>query len=535
MHRLFSKNRVLLLALVILIIYIVLAIKLITLTFTTNTKPTNFSYIESNKPQILDRNNNLLAANIPVSNIFAHPKKIEDKQNVARHIANIIPTASYRQILSLLNQNKNFVWLSKKVTPNQEAKVLALGYKGIDSQKLYKRFFPYSNLTSHVIGYVDEDNIGCAGIERYAQNLFNSSESINTSIDIKIQNIVSEQLDIYIEKFTAEGGVGIVVDATNSEVVALVSKPDFDPNNFNKSSSTAIFNKASLGVYEIGSVFKPVIMAIALDSNKVRLNDLYQLDSYRVGRYLIRDYYENKGWSSVGQILVRSSNTGMAQIAVEVGVDILYEYFSNLGLFNKTSIEIHEKGRPLYIDKKDCKDLNLVTISYGHGISISPLHYVQAMIPIANGGIMRPVTLFPKQDSNIVRVLKEQTSKDMMKLMRLVVTHGSGKRANVDGQLVAGKTGTANKAVKGGYDKKARYSSFIGIFPYHAPKYIVYVMLDNPRGIKETFGIATASMTAVPCVGEIITKIADINNLPSYEDNPKELEYLLEQKEDASL
>ncbi len=530
-----NKNRLLLIASALLIIYLLLSIKLVLLTFTKSSNVNHVATLESNKFQILDNNNNLLATNIPVSNIFAHPKKIEDKHNAARQISNIIPSLSYKYVLSLLNKNKNFVWLKKKVTPSQEEKILALGYKGIDSQKVYKRFFPYASLTSHAVGYVDEENIGQSGIERYIQTSFTGIDNVNTSIDIQIQNIVSEQLDVYIEKFQAEGGVGIVVDVTNGEVAALVSKPDFDPNNFNKANDNAIFNKASLGVYEIGSVFKPVIMAIALDSNKVKLNDLYKIDSYRVGKYLIKDYYENKGWFSIGRILVKSSNTGMAQIAIEVGVDILYEYFAKLGLFSKTSIELLEKGRPLYIAKKDCKDLNLVTISYGHGISISPLHYVQAMLPIANGGIMHPITLLKNQHSEGVFVFKEKTSKDIMKLMRLVVTHGSGKRANIEGRLVAGKTGTANKSIKGGYDKKARYSSFTGIFPYHNPKYIVYIMLDNPRGIKETFGIATAALTAVPCVGEIITKIADVKNLQSYEDNPKELEYLLEQKEDEGL
>lgn len=485
------------------------------------------NYIEAELPrhEIVDRNNNILASNIPMVSLFIHPEHMLNPEQDVKKLALIFPDIDAKKIISDINDGRKFVWLKRYATKEEEDEIHRKGISGVYSKKVYKRVYPNSSGSAHVVGYVDSDNKGIAGIENSFNDYLSSSieqkivKPLELSIDSRLQDIVSDELDNVIEKFSAKGGVGIVADPKTGEILAMVSKPDFNPNIINKTNSDALFNKASHGLYEIGSAVKTLTLAVALDAGVVTMRDAYNLNNFKVSNFEVKDYHKYEGWHSLPEIYIRSSNIGTAKIVLESGQDIYKEYFKKLGLLDKLDVEITEKALPLY-QKGDWSDLSLVTMSYGYAISTTALHFVQAVIPTVNGGILHKLTLLKKDQNKDegVRVIKESTSDAIRKLMRLVVSHGTGKKADAKGYLVGGKTGTAELQEGKGYRKDKRRSSFIGIFPSIDPKYVVYVMVDQPQGIKETFGFAGAGWTAAPAVGKIISRMAPLYGVTPYDE-----------------
>jgi cell division protein FtsI (penicillin-binding protein 3) len=293
------------------------------------------------------------------------------------------------------------------------------------------------------------------------------------------------------------------------------------PGNANK---LQLFNRYSLGVYEFGSIMKVITLAMGLDSRKVNINDAYDLTAMQVSKFNIKDYHKEHGWHSVPEIFIHSSNIGMAQIMLETGKETLKHYIDALGMNKRLNIEIPEKGIPLIPRYESWTDLSLATMSYGYGMSISPLHFINATIPIVNGGIKYPLHFVKKNDDIIgEKVLSEDTSSWMKKLLRLTVTKGTGKKSDVKGYVVGAKTGTAQKREGKNYVKNKRDASFFAIFPSHDPKFVVLIMLDNPQPTKETFGFATAGWTAAPMAKSIISRIVTLYGLPQYDDSFDEI------------
>jgi len=336
-------------------------------------------------------------------------------------------------------------------------------------------------------------------------------------------------LDTTIAEFNALGGVVIIADVTNGEVIASVSKPDFNPNDVSKAKADNLFNRASLGVYELGSIIKGLVLSVGFDTGQITLSDLYDLDNnvLAAGK---KDYHKRTGWNSVAEIFMHSSNIGLGQIALEVGKNNIKDYWEALGLFSTLQIETAERAAPIYLPYKKWRDLNLITMSFGYNLAISPLHFVQAMIPVVNGGYYYPLTLLKRASVSPVKarqIFNTETSVIMNKLLRLNVSQGTGKKANVAGQLVGGKTGTAEKLIDRHYSKNHRYSSFVASFPSISPKYIVFVMLDDPKGTKETFGFATAGFTCAPMVGRIISRLAAAYAMPSFNEEDPDIQKAL--------
>ena len=274
---------------------------------------------------------------------------------------------------------------------------------------------------------------------------------------------------------------------------------------------------ASLGIYEMGSVFKSLTMAVAFDTNKIAMNDAYDISYMRVGGFNIKDYHPMLGWHSVSEIFLHSSNIGVSQIIFEVGKNNFKSYLKKLGLLDQLKIELPERGIPLFPSDKRWSDLTTATMSYGYGMSISPLHFMQAMVPVVNGGVMYDLTLIKRQDQRLVgtRVFNENTSKQMSQLFRMVVQEGTGRKAEVKGYYVGGKTGTAEKLSSDAHGKKrylknSRTSSFLGLLPAVNPQYLVYIMFDEPKGTKESFGFATAGWTAAPTVGRVFERMVSL-------------------------
>lgn len=489
---------------------------------------------------ITDRNNNLLAVSLPGSSLYANPKKVIDPEESVDKLVSVIPGLDKNKILADLKSGKNFVWIKRDLTPSEHEKIFNIGMPGFGFEREQKRIYTYGNLLSHVIGYVGRDLDGLAGVEQYFNKFLTSQQeavdrsgmgsALQLSIDVRVQNILSEEMDKMMDKFKAKGAAGIIVDPNNGEILALVSKPDFDPHNPGSASHDQLFNVATQGVYELGSGMKGLTISVGLDSGATSIYDAYDLTYFKVkGKVIKDDYRPMKGWHSVPHIFLKSSNIGVGQIVLEIGKNTMQEYLRKLKLLEPLDIEVLERAKPLYPNFARWNDLSLVTMSYGYGLSVSPAHFVQAMIPIVNGGIMYPLTLIkrnPKEKLEGVRVFKEKTSLDMRKLWRLVVTDGSGSKAEVKGYYVGGKTGTAEVAENGKYAKNRRISSFFGVLPATNPKYIMYVVYREPVGIKETFGFAGGGWTGAPTVGAVFKRLISLYGINKLDEDSPEVKEL---------
>lgn len=477
---------------------------------------------------IVDRNNILLATNLPASSLYANPKKMLDPSEAVKGLSKIFPDLDKDKMLKDFNSNKSFVWIKKDLTSKEEHEVNNLGLPGVYFEQQEKRVYTHGNLFSHLIGYVSRDNEGQAGLEKSYDKLLkdnNSHQPIKLTLDSRLQSILNEELDKTIKTYRAEGASAIIFDPNNGEVLACISKPDFNPHFPGKASQEALFNSYATGVYELGSINKIINMAIGLDTKKIALNDAYETSTMRVAGWKIKDWHQTKGWHSVAEIFLRSSNVGTAQMLWEIGKEDYLSYLKKLNLLDRLDTEIPEKGRPLIVDENKWTDLTMATLSYGYAMSISPLHFAHAIIPVVNGGTSYPIHFVQKDEQLVgVKVFDEETSKDMHKLLHLAATKGTARKSYVKGYYVGGKTGTANKIINGKYaDNSARYSSMLNVFPAHDPKYVIFVMLDNPQPTKETFGFATAGWTVAPMVKNIITRMVALYGISPYDESDENI------------
>lgn len=494
------------------------------------------------RKEIVDRNGNILAVNIPSASLFANPIKVIDAQNALEKLAAIIPDLDTKKLSGQLSSsNKSFVWIKRDITPQQQIAIASLGLPGFDFEHEQKRFYPFGNKLAHVLGYVGRDMTGLAGFEKsYDKILLSRQKSdiaskipedttVELSIDVRLQAILHEELAATIQKFKASRGVAIVADPNNGEIIGMVCNPDFDPSNPQVAKPEQLFNIASHGVYEMGSVFKTLTIAIGLDTKSITTHDAYDISYMKVGKFEIKDYHPKRGFHSIGEILLHSSNIGASQIMLGIGESNFKYYLKHLGLFDQLQIELPERSTPLFPVSNHWSDLSLATMSYGYGISISPLHFVQAILPVVNGGYLRSLTLVKQKDplpAN-AQVFTNETSKQMRHLLRFVVSNGASRDADIKGYFVGGKTGTAHKSIKGGYGKNSRISSFVAVLPAHDPKYVIYVMLDDPKGIQETGGLAIARVTAVPMVSKIIKRMIALYGLEASDENDQEVQNML--------
>ncbi|KJV68669.1 peptidoglycan D,D-transpeptidase FtsI family protein [Candidatus Neoehrlichia procyonis] len=503
-----SKARLIYSAIPFIVFYIMIIIRMLSLALvheesvSDNIKNTK-TY---SRPIILDRNGNILATNLLTASVFANASQIYDPENTAQKIVKILKNATYSRIYRLLTSKKKFVWIDRNISTAEELEIKSLGIPGIHLIYEEKRIYPQGNLFSHVLGYVDTDNKGISGIEHYIDNTNLNSRELKLSVDMRVQNIVREEVIRQINRYQALGGLGIVMDVRNGEIISMVSLPDFDLNNQSKAVNTQKFNRVSVGVYEVGSIFKLFTIASALDSKKIKVDDTYDISNpFRVGKYKIKDLYRsNKSILTVKEIFAKSSNIGMAKIVTQLGKDIQIEYLKKLHLFSNLSIEIPEKAMPIV--PKKWYDSTMITVSYGYGIAVTPLHIIQAAAGLVNNGIMSQATLlFNKTNGNKKRIVSQETSHELRKLLRFAVKHGTGAKADVHGYLVGGKTGSAEKIIDGKYRRDVNISSFIATFPITYPKYMIMVLIDEPHGSKVTGGVVAA-----PVVSSIINRTAHI-------------------------
>ncbi|GAA4724369.1 penicillin-binding protein 2 [Sphingomonas lutea] len=463
---------------------------------------------------IVDRDGQPLARTIDAWIIALHPAKvIGSKLDLARRLAVLMPEKSEEQYFAMLKSDRTFFYLRRRAPPSLVEAVNSLGEPGLAMQREPDRLYPQTSLAAHVIGYTDVDGRGVAGME-YAYDdrlaaLATRGEPLTLSISSRLQQALEHELLGAMTTYSAVGAAGIVMDIHTSEVLAMTSLPQLNPNAAGQGSPEARFNRATLGVYELGSTFKPFTVAMAMDAGIIKsFGQIYncpnELPAY--GR-TINDTHPFGRACTVAEIMKESSNIGTAQIAAQIGAARQKAFLGKMGFLDPIAIELREKGRTL-TPGSNWGPLETMTVGYGHGIAVTPLHLASGYAALYNGGIYRPPTLLKVDRAHPPgkgrRAFSEETSYRMRSLLRLVVTKGTGKKADAPGYRVGGKTGSAEKY----HNRSLLVTTFAGVFPMDEPRYVVVVMLDEPKATAETFGFRTAGWNVAPVVSKTVSRIA---------------------------
>jgi cell division protein FtsI (penicillin-binding protein 3) len=469
---------------------------------------------------IVDRNGVLLARSLNTASLYADTYYITKPEETARGLVKILPDLKYGDVLQKLQKKTHFVWLRRNLTPKDQYAILNLGQPGLNFQDEAHRIYPQGPISSHIVGYSDIDGHGLGGVERNFNSLLDTgSKTLQLTLDIRLQYVVRRELKKAIRDFNGIGGAGVIMDVNSGEVLAAVSEPDFDPHEVDDKDKPALFSRLTQGVYEMGSTFKIFTAAAMLELRNPSMGQTFDARApIEIGRFKISDYHAENRFLTIPEIFMVSSNIGAARMGEQIGTEALRNFYKSLGLLDPLQIEIQEIGHPLI--PNPWLPISTMTASFGHGIAVTPLQTLGAVCSIINGGTLVHPTLVmdgtlsdKDQKKSDTRVVSEQTAHRMRQLLRLVVTNGTGKNADVPGFEVGGKTGTAEKTSGGGYNHKSLLSSFIGVFPMDAPKYAVMIMVDEPKGNAASHGYATGGWVAAPAVARVITAMAPILGL----------------------
>ena len=465
------------------------------------------------RAEITDRSGVVLAASLATATLIADVWRVPDPDRAAAALSRVLPDLDHAATTAALRTARRFTTLRRHLTPKEQYAINRLGIPGLAFRRDQRRVYPAGPLTAHAVGFSDPDGKGLAGIERrFDSDLRVRATPLALSLDIRVQHVLRSALAEAMQVFRASGAAGLVLDVTTGELIAISSLPDFDPHRAARASAAQRFNRATLGIYEMGSTFKIFTTALALEAGTVTLSDRFDATRpIRVAGHWIRDFHPRAQWLKVPEIFIHSSNIGTAKMALAVGGRRQRAFLDKLGLLRPVAVEIGEVGRPLY--PRRWRDINTMTIGYGHGLAVSPLHLAAGVAAVVNGGLLHRPTLLRegnRVDARPRRVLSPSTSEKMRRLLRLAVVEGTGKRAAAAGYLVGGKTGTAEQAVGGGYDRKRLLSSFVAAFPIHQPRYVVLAMFEEPRGTARTYGFATGGWVAAPAVGRIVARIGPL-------------------------
>ena len=517
-----ARNRTLAMAGIFLLAFIVVGIRLIDVMVVkghhgeSDRVITSIDQLISNRADVVDRNGEILATHLVTGSVYANPKVIINPEEAALKIHKAIPELNYETLLKRLKSERGFIWIVRHIPPKLQNEINNLGIPGVYLQRDERRVYPHGNLVSHVLGYCGIDNNGLGGVEQYFDTRLrkDAGTPLQLSIDMRIQHLVREELQAAIQEFSCEGANAIVMTA-EGEILAMVSLPDFDPNLPNQNSVDATFNRNTLGTYECGSTFKIFNTAIALDSGKAKLTTVYDATSpIKVGSKSINDFKGKGRPLEVREVFVYSSNIGSAKMALDFGSRTQRQYFDRFGLLRTPKIELPEVGAPM--TPHNWSDVTTMTLAYGYGIAISPLMMIDAVRGVIKGFRKYPATILKRVDDGSLlaneehHIVSESTASAIRGLMRLVITEGTARKANVKGYEVIGKTGTAHKNQgRRGYNTD-RITSFVGAFPKDNPQYIITVFLDSPKPTKTTYGYATAGWNSAPTAGKIIARLASL-------------------------
>ncbi|OYV39876.1 MAG: peptidoglycan glycosyltransferase [Acidocella sp. 20-61-6] len=466
------------------------------------------------RAEITDRNGTILAVSLPGAQLYADPRQVTDPLAATEKLATVLPGLNEAATMKRLSSDKDFVYLDRKLTPDQELAVNRLGIPGVYFENSEKRHYPDGALAAHILGGVSVGGNGIAGVEEYFNKRLTSDPApLVLSIDAGVQSIVQSELASAVKEFQAPGGCAIVMDAKTGEILGMSSLPDYDAADLGNATPAEQFNKCVEGNYEPGSVFKLQTIAMALDSGMIHWWDYFDTTHpLRVGRFSITDFEPAHSWMAVPEILNVSSNIGASRIATILGPKIEQEWYQKQGFFRPLDIQLPGPPMPQFPSKNNWGLAATMTVSFGAGIAVSPLALVTGVLPIVNGGIRYKPTLLAVDPNGPqprgVRVMQPSTSEIMRKMMTNVVLFGTGKFAAVPGYVVGGKTGTAQVVGPNGrYLLHTNNASFMAAFPMQDPQYVVYVLVLQPKPDATTHGFTTGGYIAAPTVSRIIARI----------------------------
>jgi len=488
------------------------------------------------RPAILDRNGEVLAADVQNMSVYAEPRRILDKDEAVELLTAVLPDLDANDLREKLGSRKGFVWIKRGISRREQQEVFRLGLPGVNFQRENKRIYPNGPVAAHVLGATNVDNQGIAGIEKYidGQGLADLNGAgfrltpenlnpINLSLDLHATYIVREELRKGIEKFKAKAGAAAILDVNTGEVIAMASLPDFDPSNPVDALKSDNIDRMTVGVYEMGSTFKALSIAMAIEANKANLASRVDAHtSLRYGRFTIHDFHAQNRILSVPEVFTYSSNIGAARLALMVGVDGHQDFLRKMGQLDRMRTELPESAEPL--KPKRWSEISTATIAFGQGLNVAPLQAMMAVGALMNGGYLITPTFLKRSAEEArkvaVRVVRPETSEAMRYLMRLNAEVGSAKAADKKGYFVGGKTGTADKQFHGHYASDRVLTTFMAIVPSDQPRYLVLAMMDEPQGLPETGGYRTAAWNSGAVAGAIVERVMPLLGLPPRFDPP---------------
>ena len=520
-----TRNRIILVMIGVCLVYAVIAGRLVQYGFrdlATVASIARGSELLASRPDLLDRNGKVLATDIRTVSLYAQPHKITDPDEVIEALATVLPELDARTVYRKLKSQSQFQWLRRQLTPKQQSEILALGLPGVGFRPEKRRFYPGGPTASHIVGHVNIDNKGIAGMEKYVDGqgladlaaagltIEQQLEPVRLSVDLRVQHIVRDELAAAMQRYQAIAAGAVVLNAKTGEVLAMSSLPDYDPNLPAQALEKDRLNRMSAGTYEMGSTFKAFTTAMALDSGLVTMEDSFDARRpIRIAGHTISDFHGKHRVLTVPEIFIYSSNIGTARMADVVGIERQRDFLTRIGLLTRMQTELPEVTKPS--QPKVWKKINSITISFGHGVATTPLQTAMSAAAMLNGGLLIPPTFLPRSEAEAQtvarQVIRPETSAAMRYLMRLNVEKGSGRRAEVPGFRVGGKTGTAEKVVNGRYSSDVRFNAFLSAFPIENPQFVVLVIIDEPKPA-EGQKSATAGLNAAPTVKAIIRRSA---------------------------
>ena len=491
--------------------------------------------IATARPDIVDRNGEVLATDVKAPSLFGEPRRIIDKDEAIELLTATLPDLDTGEVRDRLSSKKGFVWLKREISPKQQQDIHRLGIPGIGFLRENKRVYPTGAAVAHLIGLVNVDNQGIAGMEKWLDSngladlhragfaTDRLQTPVELSVDLRVEHALRDELLKAKDKYKAKAASGLVSNVRTGEIVALVSLPDFDPNNPKEAHDPDRINRLTTGVFEMGSTFKTLTLAMALDSGKANLHTMYDArGALHYGKFAIHDSHSLGRAISLTEVFTYSSNIGAARVALSQGVEAHKAFLKKVGQLDRLRTELPESASPIV--PKHWGELNTITIAFGHGIAVAPLQAVMGINAMVNGGYLIPPTFLKRSEEDAramaKRVIKTETSDKIRYLMRLNAEVGTAKQADVKGYYIGGKTGTAEKVVGGRYSKKQVLNSFTAILPADNPQYQLLVMLDEPKALPETHGFITSGWNAVPTGGKVIARIAPLLGIEPRFDLP---------------
>jgi len=520
-------------------VYVVIALRLIAFGIASDSRSAHRvgggDAIATARPDILDRNGEVLATDVRVPSLYAEPRRLIDVDEAVELLTADLPDLDASELRERLSSKRGFVWLKRDIAPEQQRAIYRQGLPGIGFLNENKRDYPSSNEASHILGHVNIDNQGIAGMEKWLDGhglaalhmaglaTDRLQNPVELSVDLRVQHALRDELIAARAKYQTIAAAGLVLNVRTGEIVAMVSEPDYNPNNPHEALDPTRINRLTTGVFEMGSTFKAFTVAMALDCGKATLKSSFDAHSpLHYGKFAIHDFEPMQRALSVPEIFTYSSNIGAARIAMAVGIDGHKAFLRKMGQLDRLRTELPESAEP--IAPKRWGELNTITIAFGHGLSVAPLQAVMGVGALMNGGILIPPTFLKRSEAEAAalgkRVIKPETSEMMRYLMRLNVEKGTASKADVPGYYIGGKTGTADKVVFGRYSKTKVLTDFMAIMPADQPRYLLLIMLDEPHPTPETHGFKTSGWNAVPTGAAVVKRIAPLLGIEPRMDLP---------------